>query len=92
MDYKKLFYGDSKRKFLNDITNTVCKEVEEPETCISKNMKSFDLIFDTLSEQLTLEDGLLNTFKVREKEGANFMRQMPFLEKHRQFRFYDYNY
>ena len=42
MDYKKLFYQESKRKFLNDVTNTVCKEAEDVDVCIKKNMKAFD--------------------------------------------------
>ena len=92
MDYKNLFYQESRRKFLNDVTNTVCNEAEEKEVCISKNMKAFDVVFDSLNEQLTLENNLLKEFKVREKEGVNYLRQMPFIEKHKQFRFYDYNY
>jgi len=89
MDYKKLFYQESKKKFLNDITNTVCKEAEETEVCISKNMKAFDFVLESLNEQLTFENNLLNEFKVREKEGVNYIKKLPFIEKHRQYRFYD---
>jgi hypothetical protein len=89
MDYKKLFYQESKRKFLNDVTNTVCKEVEDAEICIKKNMKAFDVVFESLNNQFILENKLLAEFKVREGEGVNWLKQMPFLEKHEQYRFYE---
>jgi hypothetical protein len=89
MDYKKLFYQESKRKFLNDVTNTICKEAEDVDICIKKNMNAFDVVFESLNTQLNFEDKLLAEFKVREKEGVNYLKQMPFIERHRQFRFYD---
>lgn len=89
MDYKKLFYNESRRKFLNDIANTVCKESEDPEVCISKHKKAFDVVFDGLNEQLATENKLLKEFKVRETEGVNYLKQIPFLEKRKEYRFYD---
>ena len=91
MDYKKLFYKESKIKFLRDVTNSICKEVEDPAICISKNLKAFDLVFESLNEKLNLENKLLQDFKVRETEGANYVRQIPFNETHRQYRFPEHN-
>jgi len=91
MDYKKLFYEESKRKFLTDVTNSTCKEVEDPAICISKNLKAFEVVFSSLNEQLNIENKLLKDFKVRETEGANYVRQIPFNESHRQYRFPEHN-
>ena len=82
MDYKKLFYEESRRKFLDDITNTTCKEAEDSTLCISKNLKAFDYVFESLAEQLKSENKLLMEFKVREGEGANYLKRIPFDEKH----------
>lgn len=91
MDYKKLFYLESRRKFLNDITNMTCKDSEDSSACISKNLMAFDFVFESLSEQLSLEDKLIKEFKVREKEGANYIKQIPFIEKHTQYVFPEHN-
>lgn len=80
MDYRSKYYEEAKKAFLKDVTETVCKEQEDPAVCISKNLKAFDSVFYALEEQLKMEDKLLREFKIREREGANPLMNKPFDE------------
>lgn len=80
MDFRKKFYEEAKKSFLQDITLSVCKEVEDQTVCINKNLKAFDVVFTALEEQLNLEQKLLRDYEVRQKEGVNYIRRIPFTE------------
>jgi len=82
MDYRSKYYEEAKKAFLKDVTETVCKDQEDPSVCISKNLNAFNSVFNALEEQLNLENKLLKEFKVREREGANSYRNSPFVEKY----------
>ncbi len=81
MDLRKNYYEEAKKSFLKDVTETVCKDQEDATVCISKNIKAFDSVFNALEEQFNMENKLLKDFEIRKKEGANSVREIPFLEK-----------
>lgn len=77
--YKKNFYLKSREAFLEQAKGK-CEGSEDMAVCIQKLEKSFDIVFESLKDQLEKEDKVLYQWKLREyhREGYRAMELLHF--------------
>ena len=70
MDYKREYYYKTKKVFLNSI-QADCKEKEDYDICVKKNLKAFDIVFEALKAELENEKTLIKTYKEWEQQARD---------------------
>jgi hypothetical protein len=64
IDYQKLYYIRAKRAFMDQVEKA--EGIEERDNYISKHRQAFDLVFETLAEQLKQEDKAIEKMTMRD--------------------------
>jgi hypothetical protein len=65
IDYKKLYYLRAKRSFIEQIEKDAVNK-DDQSNFIAKNKQAFDIVFESLNEQLKKEDKAVEKMRMRE--------------------------
>jgi hypothetical protein len=63
IDYQKLYYVKARREFLEHVEKSGGSD--DQANYLSKNKQAFDLVFETLAEQLKQEDKAIEKMRMR---------------------------